>query len=108
MTDQDELSRLARAITMAEDDLNESNHRDDCQQLAALDEQRTALVERIEAREKALEDARAGLLEYTTRRRWEAASADAVKVEISPTTDTTIWHVAEPAYSNGLDGHQED
>jgi hypothetical protein len=62
MTEQDELSRLARAITNAEDNLNESNHRDDCETLAQMDETRSHLIERIDAREKALDDARDAFL----------------------------------------------
>ena len=126
MTEQDELSRLARAITVAEDELNLSNHRDDCQQLAQIDEQRTALVERIEAREKALEDARAAMTAYAQ----EMAREGAVKVEITrtapadmPELDGHDWTVAEThshpdapmvtavrtaIYSNGLDGHNEE
>ena len=95
MTERDELSRLARAITEAEDAMNESNHRDDCQQLAQMDAERNALIERIDARERELEAARVDLLAYVTTPQ-------------SPAPDPTIWHVAEPVYSNGLDAHQED
>jgi hypothetical protein len=79
MTEQDELSRLARAITEAEDELNSSNHRDNLQQLAVIDsETRPHLVERIDAREKALDDARDAMRAYAQ----ELASEGAVKVEI--------------------------
>jgi hypothetical protein len=109
----DRLNELARAITEAEDDMNTSNHRDDCDQLARMDEERPHLVERIEAREKALDVARDAMRAYAQ----ELASEGAVKVPLAPSGpfegqplygDT--WQVAEPqpSYSNGLDGHQED
>jgi hypothetical protein len=126
MTEQDALSRLARAITVAEDELNLSNHRDDCRQLAQIDEQRTALVERIEARENALKDARAAFAVYAEKLSREGA----VKVEITrtapagmPELDGHDWTVAEThshtddpmvtavrtaIYSNGLDAHNEE
>lgn len=133
----DRLNELARAITEAEDDMNTSNHRDDCDQLARMDEERPHLVERIEAREKALDVARDAMRAYAQ----ELASEGAVKVEIKEAFDPYFpnpvipeiigdnlpdqsssqslranawdsdpWQVAEPQplYSNGLDGHQED
>jgi hypothetical protein len=123
MTEQDELSRLARAITNAEDNLNESNHRDDCETLAQMDETRSHLVERIDAKEKALNDARDAFLALAKG----MASESAVKVEITEPgqiqyDDPTLteqqalfarygnkYQTAEPQpYSNGLDGHKED
>lgn len=133
MTEQDELSRLARAITEAEDNLNESNHREDCETLAQMDETRSHLIERIDAREQALNIARLQMTKY-----WERKASDgAVKVEIT-TNETPDWQLAADAmietfkdptpengqamreafaqfqtaepqpYSNGIDGHQED
>lgn len=135
MTEHDELSRLARAITEAEDALNESNHRDECQQLAQMDETRSHLVERIAAREKALDVARAAFMKLAQ----EMAREGAVKVEIEsmpsladtsydlevvPSDDgddafgagaqwsaeliTRALQREYPSYSNGLDGHEED
>jgi hypothetical protein len=127
----DRLNELARAITEAEDELNSSNHRDNCQQLAELDSvTRPHLVERIEAREKALDVARDAMRAYAQK----LASEGAVKVEIETgemmteiigdhqpdqsssqslranAWDSDPWQVAEPTplYSNGLDAPQED
>tara|TARA_R110002111_G_scaffold170741_9_gene236478 strand:- start:14768 stop:15091 length:324 start_codon:yes stop_codon:yes gene_type:complete len=105
----DRLNELARAITEAEDALNESNHRDDCQQLAQMDETRSHLVERIDAREKALDDAREAMAAH-----WDAkASEGAVKVPVETVSDASVWQVAEAgpfvsSYSNGLDAHNEE
>lgn len=109
MTDHDELSRLARAITEAEDALNESNHRDNLAQLAKIDAdaaRRPFLVSEIETAENALKDARAALAAYAEKLSREGA----VKVPVETVSDASVWQVAEPQplYSNGLDGHQED
>lgn len=131
MTDQDDLSRLARAITEAEDELNSSNHRDNVQQLAVIDsETRPHLVDRIEAREKALDVARDAMRAYANA----IASGGAVKVEIAPSppvgageelmdalaaarrhmegatgiNDRWPGHQVANPYSNGLDGHNEE
>jgi hypothetical protein len=129
MTEQDELSRLARAITDAEDVLNETNHRDNLAQLAKIDadaERRPFLVSEIETAENALKDARAAFAVYAEK----LAREGAVKVEITrtapadmPELDGHDWTVAEThshpdgpmvtavrtaIYSNGLDAHNED
>jgi hypothetical protein len=132
MTEQDELSRLARAITNAEDNLNESNHRDDCETLAQMDETRSHLVERIDAREKALNDARDAFLALARRGEsavkvweietsepadWEVATSALIETFKDPTPENgqamreafSWFQTAEPQpYSNGLDGHKED
>jgi hypothetical protein len=103
----DRLNELARAITEAEDDMNASNHRNDCDHLARMDEERPHLVERIEAREKALDVARDAMRAYAQ----ELASEGAVKVAITEAQAREPFAPFQTAvfnYSNGLDGHQED
>lgn len=106
MTDS-KLKELATRLHNAHTALADTNQREDqrlIEQAQEFAELAQGAAERIEARAVEAETAEAEMLAYGI----EKASEGAVSVPIATQPDPTIWHVAEPIYSNGLDGHQED